>query len=509
MNFQLSNIKIMSIYIIGIGGTGAKCIESIIHLASIGAFADEEINLLFVDADETNGNLDRAKRSLEIYQQCHELGVTLQNSPWLKTKIKSYGLWSPFAKISINKNLGALFQYNNIKYDDPSLGKLFDVLYTEDERELTLDEGFRGRPAIGAAVMSQVNLEGEEPWGEIISKIKTEQGSNTKIFLCGSIFGGTGASGLPTIGRLIANKLTNENIRNKVQLGCLFVLPYFGFTPTLAQEQAHKVYARSDEFLLNTEAALRYYANQAKEIFDNIYLLGNEAFSNVEFSIGRNSQRNDPHFIELYGALATRHFLYQPNSDEKGEVIVISRQTSGIIQWSDIPDLDPIKTLLIDTARFAFIWLGEIVTELEKVRSMGVKKAKKALSWFSEFYPTKSFFGGEDVDFDGADQQDALIKITQWCQDYLRWLHDIHQSKPESIELFNDNYFANPENNLSSIHFPDLVRGETREETKKKYDTVENLLNNSTIFHKENLNAPNIGTIGLAKALYRACQKQY
>jgi hypothetical protein len=499
----------MSIYIVGIGGTGAKCIESIIQLAAIGAFANEEINLLFVDADETNGNLDRAKRSLEIYRKCYELGINLDNSPWLKTKITSYGLWSPFAKISINKNLGALFEYNNLKYDDPPLGKLFDVLYTEDERELTLDEGFRGRPAIGAAVMSRVNLEGEDPWGAMISKMKTEPGTGTKIFLCGSIFGGTGASGLPTIGRLIGNKLEKENIRHQVQIGCLFVLPYFGFIPTLAEEQSHKVYARSDEFLLNTEAALRYYANQAKEIFDNIYLLGNEALSNVKFSIGRNSQRNEPHFIELYAALATRHFLYSPKSPEKGEVVLISRQMSGALHWGDLPDIDDVKPLLINTTRFAFVWLGEIVSQLNTVRTMGVKNAKRALSWFSTFYPSQGFFGGETVDFDSKDQQEGMTIITQWCQDYLRWLYDIHQSKPENIQLFNANYFSNPEGGVNSANFPDLVLGETREETKKKNDTVQNLLNNSSIFNNDNLSAPSNGTIGLAKAVYRACEKQY
>lgn len=48
----------MSIYIIGIGGTGARCIEAIIHFAALGLFNQETLHLLFVDADETNGNLD-------------------------------------------------------------------------------------------------------------------------------------------------------------------------------------------------------------------------------------------------------------------------------------------------------------------------------------------------------------------------------------------------------------------------------------------------------------------
>ena len=79
-----------SLYVIGIGGTGAKCLESIIHLSSVGLFTDQPIHLLFVDADETNGNLERARGSLRIYQECHHLLVgDNYNSPWMKTH-KSY-----------------------------------------------------------------------------------------------------------------------------------------------------------------------------------------------------------------------------------------------------------------------------------------------------------------------------------------------------------------------------------------------------------------------------------
>ena len=75
-------------------------------------------------------------------------------------------------------------------------------------------------------------------------------------------------------------------------IGCLFVLPYFGFSPPAGKED-NKVYARSEQFLLNTEAALRYYVNQAQQ-FNTVYLLGNQNFAQVKFSIGKKTQRNDP-----------------------------------------------------------------------------------------------------------------------------------------------------------------------------------------------------------------------
>jgi hypothetical protein len=206
----------MSIYVIGIGGTGAKCIEAIIQLASVGLFGEETLNLLFVDADENNGNLERALKSLKIYQDCQDLNLA-DKHPWMKTKIESFGLWSPFANTSVNKNLGSFFEYNILKDDEPTLGNLFDVLYTSEEREANLDVGFRGRPAIGAAVMSQVKLDAldYDVWGQLMNQLQkdTGGGKRPKVFLCGSIFGGTGASGLPTIGRLVHNKLESLKIK--------------------------------------------------------------------------------------------------------------------------------------------------------------------------------------------------------------------------------------------------------------------------------------------------------
>lgn len=50
----------MSYYLIGIGGTGARCMESFIHLNGAGLLKDNQaVNLLYVDADVSCGNLTR------------------------------------------------------------------------------------------------------------------------------------------------------------------------------------------------------------------------------------------------------------------------------------------------------------------------------------------------------------------------------------------------------------------------------------------------------------------
>ncbi len=499
----------MSIYVIGIGGTGAKCIEAVIQVASIGLFGEETLNLLFVDADATNGNLERASQSLKIYQDCQNLNLA-DKHPWMKTKIESFGLWSPFADTSDNKNLGAFFEYNILKDDESALGNLFDVLYTSEERDANLDVGFRGRPAIGAAVMSQIKLDSldQDSWGKLMIQLKDDAGGGKrpKVFLCGSIFGGTGASGLPTIGRLIHNKLETLQIRNKVDIGCLFVLPYFGFTPTL-RENEEKVYARSEQFLLNTEAALRYYGSQAQETFDTVYLLGNQNLSPVKvFSVGKNTQRNDPHFIELYAALAARQFLLNTTPEQK-TVVLMNRENLRNLIWKDIPDQKAVNAELVNATRFAFVWLSNIAPALVETKSIGVKSFQKGNSWFVKFFPDRVVFRNsqkQEIDFNDPEQQNAIETITVWCQDYLRWLSLIHQCVGENIQLFNANYFRN--SNLNPQHLPDLIAGlgDSRDQNQKSKDTVQRL--------KERLNPdaitilPKLGILGLAKALYHVCR---
>jgi hypothetical protein len=188
----------MTLYVIGIGGTGSKCLEAITQLAAVGLFFQEPIKLLFIDADETNGNLERSRSSLSIYQRNFNLmSGDKQQYAWLRTPLESYNVWSPFGNTSANKNLGAFFNYNNLKQKSQALGNLFDVLYSKEEREANLDIGFRGRPAIGSGVMSRIDLDSlnEEPWSSIIGQIQADTGGgkSVKVFLCGSIFGGTGA----------------------------------------------------------------------------------------------------------------------------------------------------------------------------------------------------------------------------------------------------------------------------------------------------------------------------
>lgn len=377
-----------SLYLIGIGGTGAKAIEAVVQLASAGVIQNVSIKILHIDADETNGNLLRAKASLAQLQESKPL------CPWMRdVTLKSYPLWSPFAKKTGPTDLAGFFAYNNIKSeavgvdigsDLGNLGHLFDMLYTREERTQSLDEGFRGRPAIGSAIMSRIDLDSlsEEPWTTLIRDIRDDAGSGVtcKILLFGSIFGGTGASGLPTIGRLLTDKLAQENL-SKARVGAVFFLPYFQFQP---QGQVNELYARSDLFSLNTESALRYYRDQATGVFSSVYLLGCSARSSYEFSTGKQDQANQAHVIEIYSALAAEHFLSEPVvNDTTGEakVVLMSRGNPEKVTWSDIPGGSTVQNQFAQAVRFAYLWLDSFYPTLLWAKTLSPGEVAASEPW--------------------------------------------------------------------------------------------------------------------------------
>ena len=54
-------------FVLGIGGTGMRCIESLLHLCGMGMFDDTDIYLLALDTDKDNGNFNRLKEVKESY----------------------------------------------------------------------------------------------------------------------------------------------------------------------------------------------------------------------------------------------------------------------------------------------------------------------------------------------------------------------------------------------------------------------------------------------------------
>lgn len=339
--------------IIGIGGTGAKVVEAVLNLAAMG-IGPSSLKVGFVDQDESNGNLNRARTVFNAYRAArgewrdgatHCIAGTGECS-LLKTDVQPIdgknGLWIPDS--TQGATLAGIFG---------PMGKdqfLFDALFESgtdeesEEQDLDLKEGYRGRPHIGAAAMTLKSEQGGDFWNAITETIKEAAAGKVRIMLAGSIFGGTGAAGFPTIARLIRNRLREANVSlDKVDIGGILMQPYFWF-PDPAEDQDQNV-ARAHEQAIQARGALQHYHHllgaRGQHLFDQLYLVGWYPFFRIDsHARGLAAQRNPallPEFVAA--AAAARFFASGSNPDEAPEqkILESARQDRDTVGWADIP----------------------------------------------------------------------------------------------------------------------------------------------------------------------------
>ena len=424
----------MGYYAIGIGGTGAKCLESLIHLAAAGMMPNnDDLYMLFVDPDNANGSLERAVTTLKYYKAFHDNEMLAQ--PFLlKTKIDftDNPIFSPFDKKDDTKpQLEGFFNFPGLKLANDNAADLFEVLYSKRERKTELDKGFRGHPSIGASVMAQTVLGADEPWKTF--RLKVAKDPNAKIFLAGSIFGGTGAAGFPTIAKLIKNELDGKPIN--AQIGGALVLPYFTFTDTGDNE----LKARAEHFLMNTQAALNYYHLWNKDlIYNAIYLLGDTSKIEVDPSLGGKTQRNAQHFIELYAALAAIHF-FDSNFAVDGGAPQYFRldRANNPLKWTDIPDGDKgmtIQSKLRQLTYFSFTYLDIYKQRLDEIRESGGSDYNAP--WYIDFFQRNR------ISLNNNRVAASLENVQNYCEDFLLWFANVQNSKkaPEAKDKSLQNF---------------------------------------------------------------------
>ncbi|MGH9800787.1 MAG: hypothetical protein ACRD82_10515, partial [Blastocatellia bacterium] len=270
--------------VIGIGGTGARCVEAMVYLAAAGVFQND-LNILIVDADRSNGNSDSAKQLVESYQRLQALsqpsgpkrggiwgkfGKKLPQPELFKARINQTGDGDRLPIDWHSPNPSSVTFSRLIKYQSlpDTLKKYLELFYTSDDLEMTMEEGYRGRTNVGSVALKQdlestASLDGHRMrrfLGELNRDLNQEE---AKLFVIGSVFGGTGAAGLPTIPALL-NNLPDEVLapgnRQKLIYGAAMMCPYFTFPPPSNNQEEHPG-TNSSRHAIATQAALLHYAN--------------------------------------------------------------------------------------------------------------------------------------------------------------------------------------------------------------------------------------------------------
>jgi len=315
------------LFIFAIGGTGARVLRSLdMILAADGEIFDpaSQVVPIIIDYDVNNGDKKRTIEQMTLYSKINrgiygsrpvfddrypakgffstkmtEMGKLMDDHPGVSTFDLHY---DPDPN---SKKYSDSIDYNLLNGQLQSTQFLIDSLYntsTDQEfAELHIDTtvGFRGNPNIGSVMFK--DIESKPEYKEFIRLCDSNQ--DDRVVIIGSLFGGTGSSGIPVLVNAIRNN-TAANI-NSVKIATILVCPYF----KIGQPTDRSEGVIDDKiFESKTKAALHYYKSTLNNKIDGIYYLGDTNKENVDHNIGKEAQKNPAHIVELAAALSVCHF---------------------------------------------------------------------------------------------------------------------------------------------------------------------------------------------------------
>ena len=346
----------MSTYIFAIGGSGARVLRSLTMLLASGAHntaVNEEIVASVIDYDTTNGDTTRTQKLMELYHDIHGKAFVNTDVDENSNPLKEHFFCTPLlmlrdkcspiqqqafdqnAKFNLylspaqtNTTFANYIGYNalNDNQGNYETRLLLESLYatdpelipnsTEDnpkaELNMNLHKGFRGCPNLGCIVTQQL-----ETSPELNLAVNTLIQPTDRIVIIGSVFGGTGASGIPMLLDFL-NKNPNTQAAQKAVVA---VMPYFSLTPP----DNHSSIS-SNTFIAKAKAAIGSYEGTINNQAQCFYYVGDEAQNAYANFDGDTQQRNDAHYVELVAGMCILDFISQNNP---------GAYECGIANWQD------------------------------------------------------------------------------------------------------------------------------------------------------------------------------
>lgn len=332
-------------FLIAIGGTGMRCLEAFVHLCAAGLFDNHTIEILTLDTDQNNGNKDRVESLIELYNKvktndASTKGGEQRSNTFFSAKLNLHRFFTDYSTAN-RMTLNALAATGNLtdeqRQDDQDLS---DLLFEHDSvQQFKLDHGYRAQTHLGSMLMYHGIVEAAinaKKGGETVKaqekelakylELLNKHAASARVFVFGSVFGGTGASSIPVIPIAISEALkiltrgNNVLNLNKVLFGSTLLTDYFTFnTPTSQQLSTDKVIADANNFALNSQAALSFYNDDAtvRKTYKRMYHIGWPSSLKINYSEGQSGnvvtggheQRNDCHVAELMCASAAYDFF--------------------------------------------------------------------------------------------------------------------------------------------------------------------------------------------------------
>jgi len=479
------------VFIIGIGGTGMRCIESFIHLCAMGMCDDTNVHMLALDTDKENGNFTRLKDLKEAYLKTK--GVNKNHSALKETFFSANLLYYQFSPDYSNiSTFDAIFDYESTKYRNPDETAIADLLLTKAAKKFDLKHGYRAQTHLGSMLMyhsiiNDVLINERGDLKRFVQELITAStAGRPRIFILGSVFGGTGASSIPIIPKAIrkaASLISNAtDIEQNAFFGSTILTSYFSFVlPSDDEKAKQKLIATSDKFSLNSQAAMMFYEadDTVKQTYQKFYMMGTETLEwqpskfKDKTITGGEDQENDSHYIELLAAFAAYDFfnvneleLKRLKDEKKLEYLYRTFDDNGKINFIDLVGSEKKEEL---AKKFGLFTAMSYLTLLDKYDLFGqaqngdLKKVK--------------IDGYEDIDLEEVKNLKIYMGLYHF---YFRngiikdgWLRQVHHSAGDGDKfLFSPTLFsAKSVKELEKFEFNDSIYQKNSDFETKKFRT--------------------------------------
>ena len=456
---------------IAVGGSGTKVAEALVRLLAIGfptrqekgtlTSAGDSLQIWRLDPDRNSGAAISLGKCLKDYEDLQGLlnganrGPGIASSRWamdIDTRVRHLDpLQLPRSVDSDNsvKKLGGILdsRYGGIKSSLPFLAPF----YEQKDLEVEIDRGFYQKPFIGAAVMAVFaeSLRDENSPGGKACSLTGFQNVSTNFFLCGSLHGGTGASGVPIMGKYLGS-LKRQNQSWDWRVGACLLTPYcvppqppFGplreGNPTPQQiddlvkahgdkpafagltiEDKRKLveqillgfFAEPEAMEARARQGLAYYRDHSVDYFDELYLAGKPEPDKLKvWSNGGESQSNPLNSAEIVAALGALNFFARAGTSNP-ESYVIPTSTPDLnsekMRLRDLPgymvdqtEIDP-EQVFLSTAVMHHLVTKQIPweigargfpKELERLRKVYEGNENRKLEDFSKLSSAAALLG--------------------------------------------------------------------------------------------------------------------
>ena len=401
------------LYIFGIGGTGSRVLRSFTMMMAAGVkIGVNEIVPIIIDPDSANADLSRTVSLMNEYRY-------IRSSLFFDNEHSDIFFRKNLSRILVDYTLHikdtndqTFQQFIDLPSMDKASQAMLRMLFSEKNLSTPMEVGFKGNPNIGSVVLNQM------VYSDDFQEFANEFETGDKIFIIGSIFGGTGASGFPLLLKTLRNGtgFPNFDIINHSEIGAISILPYF----KLVKDDKSEI--DSSTFISKTKSALAYYENNIikNRAINALYFLGDDIANVYDNHDGGLLQQNDAHLMEFLAATAIVDFSNR-GIEGTSNVELGIKDISDTITFSSFYD-EQYKLLFPPFTKFMMM--------------------TNCLNEKFDYYSSKAFNANYD-NFKDLYTSQFMSNLRNFTNLFVGWLDEMKKNK-RSLDLFNLNSNGKP-----------------------------------------------------------------